>query len=323
MKLTFGQLLQTTKDFCVDDKTSSTTGLTNTELFLKREINKTVQFTHNALKKAYKTKELPKTMSSVVDQQYYYYPPGLNRIDTVTIDNDTSIPPLRVIQNQREWDRLNSYPQTSGIPTHIFMRARDFGIYPIPGDVYTLTLTGRFYPRPMSADDYSGGSVSISQNSQALVGDSTVFTSSMVGRYFSEADSNGEAIGNFYRVGAFTSTTALTLDTFFEEAALSASAYIIGESPEIPDELHELIPYRVAGIYYGTRRRDSKKGQEYLNYFYTGDFGNPMRKGQFDAGLLGFIQDYALNGSDNTQILDLNEPVRHHYLSEEWETVTL
>jgi len=323
MKLTFGQLLQTTKDFCVDDKTSSTTGLTNTELFLKREINKTVQFTHNALKKAYKTKELPKTMSSVVDQQYYYYPPGLNRIDTVTIDNDTSIPPLRVIQNQREWDRLNSYPQTSGIPTHIFMRARDFGIYPIPGDVYTLTLTGRFYPRPMSADDYILGSVTVNQNSQTITGTSGGFTSSMVGRYFSETDSNKETIGNLYRVGAFTSTTVLTLDTFFEEAALSDSSYVIGESPEIPDELHELIPYRVAGIYYGTRRRDSKKGQEYLNYFYTGDFGNPMRKGQFDAGLLGFIQDYALNGSDNTQILDLNEPVRHHYLSEEWETVTL
>lgn len=322
MRETFSTLIQTSKDFCVDPKTTSSTSLTNTQSFIKREINRTVQFTHKKLQKVFKTKNLPKTMSTVTDQQYYAYPPGLNVIDTVTIDNDTSIPPLRVIQNQREWDYLNSSPTTSGIPSHIYMRGRDFGLFPIPGSAYTLTLVGRFHPKAMSAVDYNFNTVSISQNSQTLTGSATTFTNSMTGRYFSETDSNGEAIGEFYKIGSFSSTTSLSLETNFEETSLSGSTYLIGESPEIPEELHEFIPYRVASIYYGTKRRDSKKAQEYLNFYYTGDWYNSRRSGVIEGGLLGFIQDYAKNGSDNTQVFSYNEPIRHHWLAEEWETVS-
>ena len=323
MRETFSTLVQTSKDFCVDPKNTSTTALTNTEAFIKREINRTVQFTHNKAKKVFKTRNLPKTMTAVVDQQYYAYPPGLNRIDTVTIDNDTSIPPLRVVNSQVEWDRMNSFPQTSGIPTHIFMRARDFGIYPIPGDAYTMTLVGRFYPRAMSADDYVTGTVAIVNGTQALAGTSSVWTSSMTGRYFSQTDSNsGIAIGEFYRVGAFSSITSLSLENNFGESSLSGSTYLIGETPDLPEELHEFIPYRVAAVYYGTRRRDKRAAQDYMNFYWTGDFKNTLRKGVIEGGLLGFMQDYAKNGSDNTAILDQNEPVRHHYLAEEWETVS-
>ncbi|MCP3681679.1 MAG: hypothetical protein GY861_03220 [bacterium] len=322
MRETFGTLIQTSKDFCVDPKTSSKAGLTSTEAFIKREINRAVQFTHKKMQKVFKTKYLPKTASTEADEQYYAYPPGLNVIDTVTIDNDTTIPPLRIIQNQKEWDLINSGPTTSGIPSHIYMRARDYGLYPIPGDAYTLTLVGRFHPRAMSADDYVTGTATITQNSQALTGTDTVWTNKMIGRYFSEADSNSDVIGEYYRIGAFTSTTALTLENYFEDTALSGSNYVIAESPDLPEEIHEFIPYRVASVYYGTKRRDSKKAQEYLNFYYTGDWYNTRRKGQIEGGLLGFIQSYALDGSDNTQLINLNEPVRHHYLAEEWEEVT-
>ena len=329
MRETFSTIIATSQDFCVDPKTTTTTSLTNTRSFIKREINRAVQFTHKKLQKVFKTKKLPKTMStslvsgsSTVYNQYYAYPPGLSVIDTVTIDNDTSIPPLRVIQNQREWDLLNSGPVVSGIPSHIFMRARDFGLFPIPKAVYTLTLVGRFHPKAMSASDYASGTIVVTQNSATITGTGTAFTASMVGRYFSETDSEGVAIGEFYKIGAYVSATVLTLETVFEEASLSASTFLIAESPEIPEEIQEFIAYRVANVYYGTRRRDSKKAQEYLNYFYTGDWGNSNRKGVIEGGLLGFIQDYAKNGSDNSQIIDYNEPVRHHYLSEEWETVS-
>ncbi len=319
---TFSTLIKTSQDFCVDPKSSTTTSLTDTLTFLKREINRTVQFTHKKLQKVFKTKNLPKTSVTVADQQYYSYPPGLNILDTVTINNSTSIPPLRVVQNQMEWDLLNSGPVTSGTPTHIFMRARDYGLFPIPGDEYTLTHVGRFYPKAMSAVDYTSGTVAVAQNAQTIVGTDTTFTNKMIGRYFSETDSSGVGIGEFYKIGAFTSTTELVLETYFEEMSLSGSTYLIGESPEIPEEIHEFLPYRVAAIYYGTRRRDSKKAQEYLNYYFTGDFGNPRRTGIIDGGLLGFIQDYAKNGSNNSQVFNYNEPVRRSGLSEEWGEVT-
>jgi hypothetical protein len=322
MRETFSRFIQTSKDFCIDPSDASTNGLTSTESFLKREINKSVMATHKELQTAFKTKSLPRTASTTAGRQYYYNPPGLSVIDTATIDNDTTIPPLRVIQSQVEWDRLNSLPSTSGIPSHIFMRARDFGLFPIPQTTYTLSLTGRFYPINMTNEDYSTGTVAVSQNSQTVTGTNTTFTAAMVGRYFVETDSDGEPKGNWYRISAFSSTTSITLETYFEEATLSGSTYLIGESPELPDEVHEFIPYRVAAAYYGTRRRDTKKAQEYLNYYFTGDWANTRRTGPIESGVLGYKQEYSLRGSDNTQILDLNEPVRHHYLAEEWETVT-
>lgn len=310
------------KDFTIDDKNTSNSNLTNTELYLKRQTNLAVQFTLNKLKKSFKTKNLPQTMSTTIDQQYYSYPPGLNRIDTATIDNDTTIPPLRVVHNQTEWDQINSGPVTSGIPSHIFMRSRDFGLFPIPKAAYTITLTGRFYPRNMYAADYSTGTVAITQNSATVTGTGTTFTSEMVGRYLCETDSNGEPIGEFYKIGAFVSTTSLTLETVFEESSLSGATYLIGESPNLPPEVHELIPYRVASIYYGTKRRSASRAQEFSNFYWTGDWGNPNRRGRIEGGILGFIQDYALHGSDNSQLLNLNEPIRHDFLSEEWESVS-
>jgi len=322
MRETFSTLIQTSRDFCVDDKTSTQSGLSDTLTFIKREINRTVQFCHKKLESVHKTLALPKTMATVDTYQYYSYPPGINVIDTVTIDNDTIIPPLTIIQNQREWDLLNSGPAVSGIPSHIYMRARDFGLYPIPGDAYTLTLTGRYYPKNMTALDYTTGTVTVAQNSQTVTGDSTTFTSSMIGRYFTPTDNLGVSNGEFYKIGAYSSALVITLETYFEETSLAGATYLIGESPEIPEELHELIPYRVAGVYYGTRRRDGKKGQEYMNYFYTGDYGNNRRTGRIEGGLLGFIQNYAMKGSDNSQIIDMNQPVRHNWLAEEWNEVT-
>ena len=322
MRETLNTILQTSQDFCVDPKTSTTTSLTNTKAFIKREINRTIQFTHKKLQKVFKIKSLPKTMSTVISQQYYSYPPGLNVIDTVTIDNDTTIPPLRVVQSQRDWDLMNSGPVVSGIPSHIFMRGRDFGLFPVPKAAYTLTLSGRFYPKAMFADDYAVGTVTVTQNSQTVTGLTTTFTASMVGRYFSETDSDGVAIGEFYKIGAYVSPTVLTLETVFEESSLSASTFLIGESPNLPEEIHEFIAYRVANVYYGTRRRDSKKAQEYLNYYYTGDWANTRRTGVIEGGVLGFMQDYAKNGSENSQLIDYNQPVRIDFLSEEWETVS-
>ena len=44
MKETYSTLTQTTKDFCIDDETSTTDGLSASNAFIARQINDAVQY---------------------------------------------------------------------------------------------------------------------------------------------------------------------------------------------------------------------------------------------------------------------------------------
>lgn len=321
MRETYGTLLQTSQDYCVDDKTSSMTNLSSTKTFLKKEINKTVRFIHSRVRN-YKTQALPSTMSTVADQIYYSYPPNIDSIESATMTVGSIAYPLVTVDSQQEWNNLQQITiAASTIPKYIFPRKYDFGIFPTPSAAYTVTLVPNTMPSDMSADDYTTGTVATTQNSQTVTGSSTTFTAAMVGRYFSGADSDGIANGSWYRISAFGSTTSLTLQSVFEETALSGAKYIIGESPEIPVELHELIPYRVAGTYQLTRRSNPTKAQPFFNMFFTGDPANGNRSGRIEGGLIGAIQRYKAKGRDNSGITYMNKQ-QFNYFDERW-SITL
>ena len=317
---TFGQLITASKDYCIDDSTTSQNALSDSESFIKNEINNTVHDIIDLINN-YKTKGLPKTMSTVADQIYYHYPPGLNRIESATMTVGSVDYPLEVVDSQAMWDQIQIVEYAaSTIPKFIFPRQYDFGIYPTPQDAYTVTLIGNYSPIRMTANDYTTGTISISQNSQTVTGSSTTFTSSMVNRWLSATDGSVDN-GNWYRISAFGSTTSLTLESYFEESALSGSTYIIGESPEIPEELHSFIPYRVAGIYALTRRRDPVFSQSMMNYYYTGDPANGNRTGRIKGGVLGIINRYKLFGRGNSQLVNRKKH-RFNRFDETW-SITL
>jgi hypothetical protein len=323
MRETFGTLLQTSKDYTVDDTVTSNSNLSNSEKFLKAEINRTVRYMHGILKN-YRTRTLPKTMTTVATHIYYGYPPGLNVPESMTLTIGSVVYPMTPIHSQQDWNKLQQIPvQADTIPKFYFLRQRDFGVYPTPQDAYTLTLVGNYMPINMTAADYADGTASITKDTQALSGGSTTWTAPMVGRWFTPTDSNGVSNGSWYPIATFSSTTALTIHGYYEEATLSASTYLIGESPELPEELHELIPYRVAATYMATVRRAPEKAQPLLNFFYTGDFNNTNRNDKINGGFLGFIQQYRLTGGDNSQLVEMgavdnNENV---FRNESWGTL--
>lgn len=306
---TFGTLVQAAQDYSIDDTATTVTGLSSAEAFLKRETNHSVKDIFTLMKK-YKLQPPPKTASTVSGQIYYHNPPGMTKIESVTIATGTIVPPLRIIHSQDEWNRLQMIPVTNGYPLAVFPRRDDFGIYPTPNAVYTLTLVGNYEPINMTADDYSTATVTATQNSQTITGSGTTFTSTMVGRWFSLTDSNGVSNGNWYRISAFTSTTSITLESYFEEATVTGGTYIIGESPEIPEELHEFIPFRSSAVYYATRRRDLEQAQRMMNYYYTGDFNNPNRSGNIRGGVLAVLKDLKENGRGNSQVTEMGPTPR-------------
>lgn len=254
--------------------------------------------------KKYKLQPPPYTESTVANQTYYNFRPGFSKLTSLTVNVGTYKPPLKIVESEDEWNALQAIPTTSGWPTHVFPRRDTYGIYPTPQSVYTMTLTGIWVPLNMTATDYSTGTITLTSGSAAIVGSGTTFTSDMVGQWLAATDSHGVPSGNFYRIATFTNTTHITVDRNVIDTTASGLTFVVGQSPEIPEELHEFIPYRVGAAYYGLRRRDREGAQELLNYFYTGDYNNAKRNGEITGGVLHTMQDLLEKGRSNSALVE-------------------
>ncbi len=305
MRETFGSLILSAQDLISDPSDASSTDLSTTKTFLKREINNGLTTCYNKLRihKVQRTQ----TASTVADQQFYHKPPDWNAIESATHTVGDIAYPLVVMESQHRWDVQNQIDFSGTIiPRFIFPRRDDFGIWPTPttsGE--TITITYNYILKDMAADDESGGTVAVTNNSQTVTGTSTAFTAAMVGRWF-KADDDGD----WYRVSAFGSTTSITLESAFEGSTDTSTNYVIGESPEIPVEVQEYVPHYAAATFFMGPRRDLSVGAAHLNYFWTGDPGNGSRKpSNAAAGLLGAVSRYNLLGRSNTQLVGKKKQV--------------
>ena len=179
------------------------------------------------------------------------------------------------------------------IPQFIFPMRDHFELWPIPGaSGDTITLVASMLDRDMTIEDFTTTTVTVTNNDATITHVGTSFTAAMVGRWFQTT-----ADQTWYRIASFTSTSSMELETVFEGTTASGASYTIGESPEIPPELHELLPHGVAADFYGGPRKDFNAAQSHNNYFWTSDFLNPSRDPKNAAGgLLGAIQKYSLRG---------------------------
>lgn len=251
--------------------------------------------------------QIQKSAATVAAQQYYHYPSGIVNIASATITIGTQQYPLDVINSQKNWDALNSFQfQGSAIPQFIFPRRDDFGIWPIPQDVYTITFNYHLRDRNMLVADYTTGTVTVANNSQTITGSSTVFTSAMAGRWFQITSTSQPGEGYWYKVSSFTSTTVMTLETSFEGSSGSGLSYRIGQTPLIPEEGHILLVDGPTADFYAGLRSDIKKATWFNNKFWTGDGNNPNRK-EVKAGLLGLENMY---GNRNRSRLIQRKPRR-------------
>lgn len=302
--MTFDELIQQSQDICTDDQTVSYTGMTDSLTFIKREINTTISDIH-ALMKEYRLEPPPKTLRTVADRTYYAYPSGLAKAESFTVDIGTITPPLKIVQSQQEWDDLQRIAIISGYPTHVFPRRDDFGLYPTPSDAFTVTVVGSYSPVRMTASDYVTGVVQVTYNSDIITTTGGVFTPSMVGRWFSLTDPTSLIPnGEWYRIGSYISPSSLGLSRTYAEETQQGCTYVIGQSPEIPEEIHAYIPYKVGSVYWTVRRQDSSRSQELLNYFYTGDFNNSRRSGRARAGILQALNDMQTHGRGNGPLIE-------------------
>ena len=252
------------------------------------------------------TYTLPVTVNNVAGDhaQYYKNPPGFVTVDGITIavgqmgTNSIIRYPLTLESSQLSWEKYNIVPMQIAIPPQkYFPRRDDFGIWPIPRTLYQANLFYHYRDRNLLVDDYTAGTLALQQNSNAVVGTATTFTSAMVGRWLEVTDTTVAGQGYFYRIASVVDTTHLTLESLWQGATnASVSLYRIGETPEIPEDLQMYLIDGITGGYLKDIRKDFANGTPYLNSFFTGDPQNSSRKENDEnilGGLIGGMKAYA------------------------------
>lgn len=245
----------------------------------------------------YVTQPLPYTASTVVNQQFYSYPVGYVNFEACYITVGSVRYPLQIIASQYNWDVINAIQiQASAVPQFIFLRRDDFGVWPIPQDIYGITLDYHLRDRDLSVDDYSQGTVSLTLGSATVTGVGTTFTPAMINRWFQVTDLTARDQGYWYRVSGYTNATTITLDRTYQGVSLAGVTYRIGQVPELPDEGHTILLDGTLADFYAGLRNDNTSAQQYENKFWTGDMNNPNRREGDDSvagGLIGMCNRYS------------------------------
>lgn len=239
----------------------------------------------------------PSGSTAATPTQYFPYPPGEVTIDSGWIAVGSVRFPLQPMNDQYQWNKLNAIIiQASALPQFIFPRRDDFGIWPIPQATYKAELQYHYRDRNLSVGDFTGGTITLTQNSVVVTNGSSVFTSAMVGRWLSVTDSTVPGQGYWYRIVDYISSTQLVLYNPWPNATVTPSSYVIGETPEIPEDGHELLAIGCTADYYSGYKLNVESAVAFNNMFYTGDPNNPSRDfndNKVAGGLINLASRYS------------------------------
>lgn len=236
------------------------------------------------------------TDTTVASTQYYKYPLGTVGMDSLQITIGSVKYTLSPIYSQEQWNWLNALQiQPTAIPQFFFPRRDDYGIWPIPTDAYTITLQRFLRDRNLLVADYADATATVTNGSATLTGVGTTFTAGMVGRWFTITDTAVPGHGYWIRVASFTNTTTMTLDRTWTFATATSKAYRIGESPELPEGAHAILPMGTAADFYSGLRNDVENAKRFDNSFWTGSMSNISRDlddKNVTGGLIGMYRKF-------------------------------
>jgi hypothetical protein len=265
MRFSYSDLISYCQDGAND--TSSTI-----QTFFKRRINERYELVTDKLNtwNTVVTRTATSGTSGGLDQQYYA---------------------------QSEWDLLNAEPNAEGAsPTYYFRRELDYGIFPYQfNNDGTITINYTRRPMPLYFTDYTTGTAAVTENDQTVTLSAGVTTTFKPGLWFSLSDSSGEPRGSWYRILSITDSTNLELETFFEESTESGASYIIGQTPELPEEAHNLLAIGALSDFYALKKKDLEAATRFDNKFWSGNYNVTAlqaRKDGMYGGLLALIDAY-------------------------------
>lgn len=210
-----------------------------------------------------------KSANLVADQQYYQLPPDCIRVIGIDfVQSGTRRLPVRQIRSEYQWRKMNFVQQSSNWITYYFVKGSDeIGLYPIPSDSVSAGLIIYYEPRSaeLSQDDYTTGTVTVTNASQTITHSATGFSQNMVNRCFKVTDGSD---GYSYRVSGFTSTSILTLEEPYLGYSGAGKTFKIGETFLYPEEYHDA-PVDFALARYFEMNNNKERAAYHLGKFNT------------------------------------------------------
>ena len=204
--------------------------------------------------------ENEETITSVADQQEYELGPHIHRIVEARYVQSSIPYVLEEIASKQEWRRLNEHlTDSAGIPQFFYVDRNNIYLYPTPsnaGDSIKIIYDERV--KPMTADDYDTGTVTVTNGDETVAGSGTTFTAAMVGRFLISDD------GLPYRIASFTSATSLELEKKYAGTTASGATFRIGEQSLLDyDYLHIIPIFYALKSYYGDIKEDESNYRRY------------------------------------------------------------
>lgn len=221
---------------------TSTAGL----VIAKRDINEGGAMFLNRLGRKFNKEYL--TASLVANQQYYQMTSGTLRISEIRVLNGTNYYTPELVTSEEQWNDINAVTTTGTIPIYYFIRGfNEIGLYPTPSAAVTNGLIVSHEPQhvDLTQDDYTSGTVTVSNASVTVTHSATGFTPQMVGRWLQITDGTD---GKWYRIASYTSTSVVSLENYYEGISGAGRNFRIGEMMKIPNA------YQDAPVYYAVER---------------------------------------------------------------------
>lgn len=222
--------------------------------------------------------------TTVASTQDYDLPSDYDKAVSVYVTSGTTQYVLNEISSWKEWELLNQTPTfTSSFPVYYFIqnngniRNKQVSIWPVPsstGD--TINVVYRRRIKDLTVADYSTGTItSIANGAAAVVGSGTTWTDKMEGSFLRITDSFTDNTGDgvWYEVETVGSATSITLSTTYQGPTIAAgtAAYILGQTPIIPENYQPMLLHFAAYLYWNLQNNGASRAdrfrQEYEDMF--------------------------------------------------------
>lgn len=189
-------------------------------------------------------------ITTTANTQAYRLPYNCEKVISVKqLNTDMYYFPSQIISRET-WDRINQTIVKSDVPEFWFANENDeIELYPTPSaGGKSIYLTHRKRAKDFSASDYTTGTVTVAKGSVYLVGNSTVWTETMVGRHFKVDDD-----GFWYEIDGYTNSSYLRLKKPFYGYQTNSLGYHIGELLPLPDGFEDLPLWGALAEYFKMR----------------------------------------------------------------------
>lgn len=233
---------------------------------------------HRYLLQKYFNNENSFSTLTVGSQQAYDLPPNYSKLKDVTITVGQLKWTPREVLTRREWDEINMLPYTSDIPNWYFIYNGKINIFPIPSTSnYTITFNYKIRVPDLSIEDYSTGTVAVTNGSKTVTGTGTSWVTSFLPAAGSTINESiwvrlpyPQGDGDWYQVSTIDSATQLTLVQPYQGITTTGAAYTMGQVPLLLEDFQDLLTYRPLTIYFSSINKDESKAGQFKSMYDEG-----------------------------------------------------